>query len=272
MIVNKLLSVLRNEGVTGLLQYARYWAFPERSSFYDKYKEVIQSGVGLEIGGPSRIFGPRGCIPVYADADEIDNCNFGPATVWEGPIEEGRTFRFNKDKDPGRQFVAEASDLHIIDDEQYDYVISSHCIEHLANPLKGLSEWIRVLKPGGLLVVIFPDKNRTFDHQRPVTTLSHLIDDFESNMGEDDMTHLDEVLELHDFRRSPGIDEVEELRQRSLRNLENRCLHHHVFDTQLAKDVTNHMGLHIEAVELFHPFHIAVTARRPALSPDSTKI
>ena len=157
----------------------------------------------------------------------------------------------------------EASDLHDLAAAAYDFVISSHCIEHLASPLRGLAEWIRVLKPGGILVLIFPHKDGTFDHRRPVTSLNHLIEDFAADTGEDDMTHLAEVLELHDFERSPGVGDIEEFRQRSMRNLENRCLHHHVFDTRLAVDVVNHMGLQIHAVELFHPFDIAITATKP---------
>ncbi len=263
MIIRKLFAVLRNDGVTELFKYAYYWLFPQRSRHYGEYRQLIQSGIGLEIGGPSRIFGSRGCIPVYADAMQIDNCNFGSATVWESSIEVGRTFKFNRDKEAGRQYVAEASDLHNIASATYDFLISSHCIEHLANPLRGLAEWIRVLKPGGMMVLIFPDKARTFDHRRPVTTLSHLLEDFDADMGEDDMTHLEEVLELHDFQRSPGVGDTEEFRQRSLHNIENRCLHHHVFDTDLAVEISNHMGLEIAAVEHFHPFHIAVTATKP---------
>ena len=268
MIAKKIIAVLRNEGITGLLNYAYYWVFPQRSKYYEEYKQLIQSGIGLEIGGPSRIFGSRGCVPLYADARRIDNCNFGPATVWEGSIDAGLTFRFSKHKNPGRQYVLEASDLHGIDAAVYDFVISSHCIEHLANPLRGLTEWIRVLKPGGMLILIFPHKDGTFDHCRPVTSLNHLIEDFVANTAEDDMTHLTEVLELHDFDRSPGVGSIEEFRRRSMLNLENRCLHHHVFDTHLAVEVVNHMGLQLDAVELFHPFHIAVTARKPLATAD----
>lgn len=268
MIISKLFAVLRNDGIAELFRYGYYWLFPQRSRHYGEYRQVIQSGVGLEIGGPSRNFSSRGCVPIYADAEQIDNCNFGSATVWENSIEAGRTFKFNKNKEPGRQYVAEASDLHNIASARYDFLISSHCIEHLANPLRGLTEWIRVLKPGGIMVLIFPDKDRTFDHRRPVTTLNHLIEDFEANMGEDDMTHLEEVLELHDFQRSPGAGTIEEFRERSLRNLENRCLHQHVFDTDLAVEVTKHMGLQIKSVEHFHPFHIAVTATKPVKTCD----
>ena len=263
MIAQKLMAVLRNDGITGLFEYGRYWAFPRRSRVYDDYRQVIQSGIGLEVGGPSRIFSAHGNVPIYADATRIDNCNFGADTVWEGSIDAGRTFRFNKSRAPGRQYITEASNLSDIGDASYDYLMSSHCIEHLANPLLGLSEWIRVVKPGGILVLVFPHKDGTFDHRRPVTTMAHLLEDRDANTGEDDLTHLEEVLELHDYERSPGVGSAEEFRDRSMRNFENRCLHHHVFDTRLAVEVVDHMQLQIDAVELFHPFHIAITARKP---------
>ena len=37
-----------------------------------------------------------------------------------------------------------------------DYVFSSHCLEHLEKPRKALKEWIRVLRPGGILYLYFP--------------------------------------------------------------------------------------------------------------------
>lgn len=37
-----------------------------------------------------------------------------------------------------------------------DFVFSSHCLEHLESPGKALAEWIRVLKPGGILYLYLP--------------------------------------------------------------------------------------------------------------------
>jgi len=54
------------------------------------------TGRGLEIGGPSPIFARRGLVPVYPNVGELDNCNFGPETVWEGRLTEGRHFRFGE--------------------------------------------------------------------------------------------------------------------------------------------------------------------------------
>ena len=72
----------------------------------------------------------------------------------------------------------------------------SHCIEHIANPLKAISEWKRILKDNGLILLIVPHKDKTFDHNRPITSLSHLIEDMKTDVQEDDSTHLPEILEL----------------------------------------------------------------------------
>jgi len=45
-----------------------------------------------------------------------------------------------------------------IADNSFDVVVSSECIEHVPDPRKALREMVRVLKPGGLLVVTTPNK------------------------------------------------------------------------------------------------------------------
>src|ERR1700681_3393851 len=53
--------------------------------------------------------------------------------------------------------------LGAVGDESFDAVIACHMIEHLANPIEALRECERVLRPGGRLVLIVPDRTRTFD-------------------------------------------------------------------------------------------------------------
>lgn len=60
-------------------------------------------------------------------------------------------------------------------DNVWDFVINSHVIEHFYDPVKTIQEWLRVIKPGGLLYMIVPHKERTFDKDRPRTTLAELI-------------------------------------------------------------------------------------------------
>jgi hypothetical protein len=46
-------------------------------------------------------------------------------------------------------------------------------------------------------------------------------------------------------------------------NFENRCLHHHVFDEQNARDLLVALGMDVLTVEAAWPFHIFVVARMP---------
>ena len=76
------------------------------------------------------------------------------------------------------------------------------------------------------------------------------------------MTHLEEILELDDLAKDPGAGDFQSFQQRSKNNQENRCLHQHVFNTPLAVEVVDHMGLQVLAVELFTPYNIVVVARK----------
>lgn len=262
-MIKAVLALLGSVGPGGLVEIAWRRVRPHRLACFRECETLFQSRVGLELGGPSRMFGPKGLAPVYPLAARIDNCNFGSRTVWEGTIHEGDCFVFNPAAPPGRQYIGEAGNLSFIDDASYDFVLSSHCIEHLANPLRGLSEWTRVLRNDGVLVLVMPHKDGTFDHRRPTTTLEHLIQDFDWQTDEADLTHLEEILRLHDLARDPGAGDPVAFEKRSRVNKENRCLHHHVFDTCLAIAVVDHMRLRILSVEAFRPHHIAIVARKP---------
>jgi SAM-dependent methyltransferase len=44
-------------------------------------------------------------------------------------------------------------------DSSFDFLSSSHCLEHLRDPAEALRNWLRVVKPGGYLVVEVPDED-----------------------------------------------------------------------------------------------------------------
>jgi SAM-dependent methyltransferase len=46
-----------------------------------------------------------------------------------------------------------------VKDNTFDFVHSSHCLEHLRNPFIALDNWTRILKPGGHLIVTIPEAN-----------------------------------------------------------------------------------------------------------------
>jgi len=63
--------------------------------------------------------------------------------------------------------VAEGNKLPF-PDKSYDFVISSHVIEHFYNPVSALLEWARVAKK--YIFIIVPHRQRTFDINRDLTT------------------------------------------------------------------------------------------------------
>jgi len=44
-------------------------------------------------------------------------------------------------------------------DGAFDFVHSSHCLEHIRDPAVALRNWCRVVRPGGHLVVLVPDED-----------------------------------------------------------------------------------------------------------------
>jgi SAM-dependent methyltransferase len=63
----------------------------------------------------------------------------------------------------------DAQYLESIRDCKYDFVHSSHCLEHLRDPDEGIRNWFRVLKPGGYLVITVPDEDLYEQGQFPST-------------------------------------------------------------------------------------------------------
>jgi SAM-dependent methyltransferase len=77
-------------------------------------------------------------------------------------------------------------------DHSLDYVITSHVLEHVANPIAALVEWYRVVRPGGIIYLVVPNRVATFDRTREVTPVSHLLADYQAGTTACDATHIDE--------------------------------------------------------------------------------
>jgi SAM-dependent methyltransferase len=84
--------------------------------------------------------------------------------------------------------------LKSISDASVDFVIASHVFEHLAQPLGLLEDIHRVLRPGGVLLLLLPDRRRTFDSTRRPTSLEHLVDEYERGITEVDDDHVEDFL------------------------------------------------------------------------------
>lgn len=228
----------------------------KRIKNYSIYAEALVGKSGIEIGGPSEIFKDNRILPIYKVIKNLDGCNFSDTTIWEGEITGGYNYKYHKLKPNGYQYITDAVDMRIIESSKYDFVLSCHSLEHIANLFKAISECLRILKNNGYLLMVVPHKEGTFDHKRPVTSIGHLIKDRDENIGEDDLTHLDEILKLHDLSMDLPAGNFSSFKKRSLENYHNRCLHHHVFDTNLVLQIIDYFGLQILAVDFVLPYHI----------------
>lgn len=233
--------------------------FPKRLNDYKQIIKFLENKSGIEIGGPTSHFDTNGFLPIYNSIKNLDNVNFSSNTVWEGILTEGIHFKFGKKS--GKQFIREASDLHDVIDSTYDFLLSSHNIEHLANPIYSINEWKRVVKPNGYFLFILPNKEGTFDHKRPTTTIDHIENDFLSEKKENDETHFEEIFVLHDLSKDPSGIDFEALKVRTFNNLENRCVHHHVFDLELMRNLATKTNIEIIRLEKFSKIHLVMLGK-----------
>ena len=58
----------------------------------------------------------------------------------------------------------------------FDYIIASHVIEHLPDPLGFLTDCESLLKPSGVLSLVVPDSRYCFDCLRPLTSIGQWVD------------------------------------------------------------------------------------------------
>jgi SAM-dependent methyltransferase len=144
--------------LNGLLRATVSWRLirRRRSEFVSGYLTGMR---GIEIGASSH-------NRFYLDAINVDR--FGEDdTVYKR--EERRLVLHAVKVD----VVAPGDELPFANDS-YDFVFSSHVIEHFPDPIKALYEWVRVARR--YVVVIAPHRDRTFDIDNPLTPAAELVE------------------------------------------------------------------------------------------------
>lgn len=110
--------------------------------------------------------------------------------------------------------TAEAEDLRPFADGSLDFVIGNHLVEHVEDPIRALREFLRVLRPGGLLYLAIPDSRATFDSERPLTSVEHLIDEYrfgaERNRADHYREYVDKVhfVAIPELRATTSLDDM----------------------------------------------------------------
>jgi SAM-dependent methyltransferase len=154
------LCLLRRNGIKSIIKKQTLF-FPE-SALAHKYC----IGKGLEIGGSAH--NPFGLNTLNVDySDSVDT------------ISKKNEIRFCG-KALRVDIVANGDEISL-PDQSHDFIVSSHIIEHFTNPIKALIEWDRLVNPGGVIFMIVPHKERTFEKERQCTSLEHLIEDYRNN-------------------------------------------------------------------------------------------
>ena len=147
------------------------------------------SGRGVEIGALHRPFP----LSAGTDVTYVDRYSVEDLGVPYPDVDTGEVVR--------PALLANAMELAPLPDGSQDFVVASHVLEHLDNPVKALFAWRRVLRPGGRLLLVVPDARYTFDRGRPLTTLEHLLwdaaHDGADEKRESDLRHVAECEQKH---------------------------------------------------------------------------
>lgn len=93
-------------------------------------------------------------------------------------------------------------------DNDFNFFIANHVIEHLINPLKFLAGISEVMNSGSYLYLAIPDKEYTFDCDRQLTTWEHLYQEYVQNTTKLSQSHLD------DFVHNITKDHIQDLQRK----------------------------------------------------------
>lgn len=180
----------------------------------ESYRALFYSslaGAGIEFGAacsPSPI--PLGCCVKYADKFlDTEGC---------------KTLMKNKEM-VTVDFYTDLSEMKGIKNNSLNFIIHNHVMEHSNNPILSMHNSYNKLKKGGRLMFIIPNKHRTFDKFRHLTSLRHIAKDYyRPNVFRDVFHVIDFNLLTGNFNLKRVKNDLKKLRNGEL------DLHWHVYD------------------------------------------
>lgn len=167
------------------------------------------SGEGLEIGA---LHWPLP-LPEGARARYVDVMSAGELEA-RYPRSRGNAVKVD--------VVDDGEHLTSIRDASVDFLVANHMLEHTRNPLATIENHLRVLREGGVLFYALPDKRSTFDHERPLTTVDHLVRDYKD--GPSEYEHYEDWA-----RHVMGVEEDQVAATASKLAAEGSSIHFHTF-------------------------------------------
>jgi SAM-dependent methyltransferase len=154
---------------------------------------------------------------------------------------------------PRVDILDDAETLDTVAPASFDFLVAAHVIEHMRNPIGALLNWLRVVRDGGQIYLVVPDKRRMFDERRVRTTLEHVVLDYREPSADRDFDHyLDYAGFVHHKTGDDAIAEAHRLRDTGF------SIHFHVFLPQDVVRMVEWIGANLAAVSI---------VEGPALSP-----
>lgn len=92
-------------------------------------------------------------------------------------------------------YVEDGFTLTSLADASQDFVIANHVLEHAPNPLRVLTNWARVLRPRGAMLLSVPIAEACFDRGRQETSLEHMQEDYHADPQELGRRNIEHYLE-----------------------------------------------------------------------------
>jgi len=217
--------------------------------------------IGLELGGPTgRFFGK-----FYEAAYRTDLVNFAEQTLW-GTFKNGSRFNYTDKPDGpwGLMHITDGATLHGIADDVYDFVLGSHYLEHLINPLQSMASMARVLKPGGCMILILPRKEACFDEYRGQSPIEDILFRYLHQIDPTDMrySNIDHWMFGNNLVRDYGGN-FHQMLARSVREPENRAMHIHVYDFNLLESLGKLFSFEVELQTLGGALHQWIIFKKP---------
>ena len=123
--------------------------------------------------------------------------------------------------------------LETVADNSLDFVVANHFIEHTEDPLGAIGNHLRVLKPGGVIFMAVPEKRRTFDRDRQVTTIDHLVRDHREGPETSRPQHFEEW--------ARDVDHADDVAAHAQALMEQAySIHFHVWTCDAFRDLLEH--------------------------------
>ncbi|MFW6255086.1 MAG: class I SAM-dependent methyltransferase, partial [Chitinivibrionales bacterium] len=119
-------------------------------------------------------------------------------------------------------------------DSSFDFIVINNVLEHIANPIREIVHFHRILKKDGVLVLCIPDKNFVhWDKDRELTSFEHLWKEYQDDVTEVTPEHFHDLVPVDNPDAIKGSREWDE----ALAHIVARRDHCHIWTSKTFKEL-----------------------------------